>query len=64
MQATMIAKGQVRNPVRKVGWKTALGMGQVMARETTMLMEPSTWPWIMLVIKRLRPNGTTGMGTW
>jgi hypothetical protein len=64
MQAVTIVKGWVRNPVRKVGWKMALGMGQAMAHETTIPMEPSTRPWIMLVMKRLRPNGTTGMGTW
>ena len=59
-----MVKGQARNPVRKVGWKMALGMGQVMAHETTPLMEPLMWPWIMLVMERLRSNGVIGIRTW
>jgi len=60
----MMAKGWARNPVKKVGWKMALGMGQAMACETTLLMEPSIWPWIMLVMERLRSIGMIGIGTW
>jgi len=63
MRAVTIAKGQVRNPMRKVGWKIALGMGQVMAHEMTLPTEPSMWPWITLVIERLSLNGMIRIGT-
>jgi hypothetical protein len=60
MQAVTMAKGQARNPLRK----RVLGMVQLMPHKMTPLMEPSTRPWTMLLMKRPSPNGMTGMMTW